>query len=211
MMSFALRLRILEAAAQVYGAHGFRGATTRRIAEAAGVNEVTLFRIFGSKAALIDEAIRFGASRSDVPTLPAEPGDVAVELTAWAEGIHAHMVSMRAMIRTCMSEMSERPEMSGAACEGPSWAHDALRHYLHRAQRTGRVAPHAELNVVASMLMGALFSDAMGRDVMPSVYPPADEAVGAYVRVLAPALGLAAAPAATPRRGPARRTTAAVS
>ena len=44
-----LRDRILEAAALVYAETGFRGATTRRIAERAGVNEITLFRHFGSK------------------------------------------------------------------------------------------------------------------------------------------------------------------
>jgi len=48
------RERILAAAARVYAEHGFRGATTRRIAEEAGVNEITIFRQFGSKAALID-------------------------------------------------------------------------------------------------------------------------------------------------------------
>ena len=37
---------ILEAAARLYGEHGFRGTTTRRIAQEAGVNEVTLFRQF---------------------------------------------------------------------------------------------------------------------------------------------------------------------
>lgn len=34
-----------------------RGATTRRIAERAGVNEVTMFRRFGIKSALIRAAI----------------------------------------------------------------------------------------------------------------------------------------------------------
>ena len=40
------RARIIDAAARVYAAHGYRGATTRRIAEEAGVNEVTIFRQF---------------------------------------------------------------------------------------------------------------------------------------------------------------------
>ena len=48
------RERILQAAARVYAQHGFRGATTRLIAIEAGVNEVSLFRTFGSKAALFE-------------------------------------------------------------------------------------------------------------------------------------------------------------
>ena len=57
-MSEPTKQQLLDAAVRVYAEGGFRGATTRRIAEEAGVNEVTLFRLFGSKAALIDEAIR---------------------------------------------------------------------------------------------------------------------------------------------------------
>ena len=43
-----IRDRILEAAKRVYAKHGFRGATTRLIAIEADVNEVTIFRTFGS-------------------------------------------------------------------------------------------------------------------------------------------------------------------
>ena len=67
------RARILDAAARVYAEYGYRGATTRRIAVAAGVNEVTLFRTFGSKAALIYEAVRSCAESSSAGryTLPS--------------------------------------------------------------------------------------------------------------------------------------------
>ena len=37
--------------------HGYLGATTRRIAEEAEVSEVTLFRLFGTKEAVLEEAI----------------------------------------------------------------------------------------------------------------------------------------------------------
>src|ERR1051326_2984409 len=50
------REELLRAAARVYARHGYRGSTTRRIADEAGVNEVTIFRQFGSKDALIHEA-----------------------------------------------------------------------------------------------------------------------------------------------------------
>jgi AcrR family transcriptional regulator len=50
-----IRDRILDAAKRVYAKHGFRGATTRLIAIEADVNEVTIFRTFGSKAAHMRE------------------------------------------------------------------------------------------------------------------------------------------------------------
>src|SRR5574339_309511 len=51
------REQLLQAALKVYSTSGVRGATTKRIAQAAGVNEVTLFRHFGSKDALLQEAL----------------------------------------------------------------------------------------------------------------------------------------------------------
>ncbi|HGY10053.1 MAG TPA: TetR/AcrR family transcriptional regulator, partial [Oceanithermus profundus] len=50
--------RLLEAALELLAERGYRGATTRAIAERAGVAEVTLFRRFGSKARLLAEAVR---------------------------------------------------------------------------------------------------------------------------------------------------------
>ena len=46
------RSRIMEAASQLFTEKGFAGTTTRAIAELAGVNEVTLFRHFGTKEKL---------------------------------------------------------------------------------------------------------------------------------------------------------------
>jgi AcrR family transcriptional regulator len=47
------RKRIIDAALRLFGQVGYIKASTRAIAEAAGVNEVTLFRHFGSKKNLL--------------------------------------------------------------------------------------------------------------------------------------------------------------
>ena len=76
------RERILEAAARVYALHGFRGATTRLIANEAGVNEVTLFRTFGSKSALIEAVLAQHKHSRPVVALPVEPVDPALSIDA---------------------------------------------------------------------------------------------------------------------------------
>ncbi|NHB85300.1 TetR/AcrR family transcriptional regulator [Tessaracoccus sp. HDW20] len=48
---------LIAAALEVLGREGLKGTTTRAIAERAGVNEVTLFRKFGSKDGLVREAV----------------------------------------------------------------------------------------------------------------------------------------------------------
>jgi len=51
------RERLLQAASELFSQRGYRGTTTRDVAEAAGITERTLFRHVPSKAALFREAV----------------------------------------------------------------------------------------------------------------------------------------------------------
>lgn len=51
------RQLLLDAAREAFAQRGFNGASTRDIAERAGVTEVMIFRHFGSKANLFQEAV----------------------------------------------------------------------------------------------------------------------------------------------------------
>lgn len=190
------RARILDAAARVYAEFGYRGATTRRIAVAAGVNEVTLFRTFGSKAALLDEAMRSRAAFADASRglLPEQPGDPERELTAWATVLLAHLRDQRSLIRKTMGELEERPGLAPCLAGGMSGAGAELRAYVTRLETQGLVtrergAPSAA-HAGGTMLIAALFADAMGREMMPGIYPePADRAPALYVRLFLRAIG----------------------
>ena len=81
------RSTILNAAVQVFSQHGFRGSTTRRIADAASVNEVTIFRYFGSKDALLQEAIRGSEPSVFSNPLPSDPKNPLDELTQWCTAV----------------------------------------------------------------------------------------------------------------------------
>ena len=206
------REKLIDAAAAVYAETGFRGATTRRIADEAGVNEITIFRLFGSKAALIDEALRTrGVSRPGaLPTLPDEPLDPERELAEWC-GAHLEMLrAERALIRKTMSEHEERPDAAPCVVAGCGSAAHELRDYMKRLRLGGhtsyepkdprdvRIDPYA----AGAMLMAALLADAMGRDVMPEMYPqPAERASVMYVRCFLRAIGYRRPAATRPRRG----------
>lgn len=188
-MTEPTRQQLLEAAARVYAEAGFRGATTRRIAEEAGVNEVTLFRLFGSKAALIEEAVRARISAELPSALPEVPVDPVQELTAWAEADHRYMLAARAMIRTSMAEMHERPECVGSTAQHPVESFNELSGYIRRLAQHRFIPSADDANAASAMLMGSLFADAMGRDMMPEVFPPVERAPGTYVRLMLRALG----------------------
>ena len=200
----ASRNRLIEAAARVYACAGFRGATTRRIAEEAGVNEVTIFRLFGSKAALIDAALRqhAGIEGASGMTLPAEPVAPEAELTAWCEAHLARLRERRSFIRQSMGELAERPEAAPCAAQGTSHAARELKRYMRRLYASGFVEDAAsrpegrdeEAHAAGAMLMAALFGDAMGRDLMPEMYPqPAERAAALYVRLFLRAIRCAPA------------------
>lgn len=188
------RERILEAAARVYAQHGFRGATTRLIAIEAGVNEVTLFRLFGSKAQLFDELLHQRLRSTAVSELPAEPADPEHEVTAWCSATLTQMRESRSVLRKMIGEMEERPEAAASACEGPHCAAEALGAYLARVRATGRAGAEPEEGAdrtAISMLMGALFGDAMCRDIMPEGFPQdAEDAPAMYVRTFLRAVGV---------------------
>jgi AcrR family transcriptional regulator len=93
-MNTTIRDRLLDAAARVYAETGYRGATTRRIAHEAGVNEITLFRHFGSKTTLILEAVRLALLRSACPAVPETPGMPAAELRNWVRDELAHLTQL---------------------------------------------------------------------------------------------------------------------
>ncbi len=132
---------------------------------------MTLFRHFGSKEALIKQAVSSTNEGVMLARLPEHPADPEQELLAWARMHYQFLFSIRSFIRIGMAEFVEHPEVTRAACQ-------LSRADCQRSPRlpdtpAGRKAGRRRLEsrAAASMLMGALFADAMGRDVMPARYP----------------------------------------
>ena len=175
------RERILEAAARVYAKHGFRGATTRLIAIEAGVNEVTLFRTFGSKGALLEAVLGPHHAKTAPPELTTDPTDPRAELTEFVKRSLDRIREMRPMLVHSMGELDERPEAAEFACRGRRVAHDTLTSYLERLKERGLADPDFDVEASAVMLTGTVMSDAIARSFVPDVYPPIEEAAERYV------------------------------
>ena len=216
-MPMDARELLLEAALKVFAEHGTRGATTRRIAHAAGVNEVTLFRIFGSKEGLLREALATSPRALDFVDahLPETPVDPEAELTEFCRHHHEALFQSRSIIRKCMGEFEENPETTRTACQLPVRIAEALRVYLERLRAAGQARGAWNPRAASAMLMGVLFNDALGRDCMPERFPYSErEGVKHYVSLFLQAIGArkaarrAEAPAAAPGRRPSRATRA---
>jgi AcrR family transcriptional regulator len=185
------REQLLQAAIKVYSTSGVRGATTKRIAQEAGVNEVTLFRHFGSKEALLHEALALSARALFESGLPAAPSDPATELLQFARNHYQALWEHRALIRVAMGEFSDHPESTHVACETSARLNRELKSYLRQLKTMGVASGEWEPDAAASMLLGTLFSDVMGRECMPQCYAfSQDAAVGHYLSLFLSAIGV---------------------
>jgi AcrR family transcriptional regulator len=186
-----IREQLLRAAVKVYSTAGTRGATTRRIAEEAGVNEVTLFRHFGSKEALLRDAVQTIYDHRVLTRLPADPVDPASELMQWGRHHHQFLVHIRSILRTSMAESAEHPEHVAQACKLPIRIADELHAYLLKLRAKGLARGAWNARAASALLMGALFADATQRDMMPQRFPYSErEAVRHYVKLFLTAIGM---------------------
>jgi AcrR family transcriptional regulator len=194
-----IRDRILEAARRVYAKHGFRGATTRLIAIEADVNEVTIFRTFGSKAALFDALMQSHVAQSPLPVLPDQPVQPEGEIVRWCTAVLANLREHSSILRKSIGELEERPDAAVSMCEGPNCAGMLLTDYVLRLQSLGLADADADIPTAVSMLMSALFGDALMRDIIPNAFPSAyEEAPARYVGTFLRALGVRVDTAALP-------------
>jgi AcrR family transcriptional regulator len=184
------REKILEAAGRVYAKHGFRGATTRLIAAEAGVNEVTLFRTFGSKGALLEAVLEQRDVCSEVTPLPDSPENPEEELTVWIAEHLDRVRDLRPMLIQAISELDERPEVADFASRGRDEVHTLLSEYVARLQRLGRADETADVFAAVTMLISSVMGDAMGRPMVPESFPPVDEVPRRYVRCFLRSLGV---------------------
>jgi len=117
---------LIDAAAQVFAERGYAEATTRSIAERAGVNEVTLFRRFGSKSDLMLAAFDRVAERF-APITAAPSEDVRSDLMRLATTYQTCVAENAVFLMTMLLEMRRRPELANG--------HDIQSRLIERASR----------------------------------------------------------------------------
>jgi AcrR family transcriptional regulator len=152
------RQRILMAAAQVFAEEGYARATTRALADAAGVNEVTLFRHFGTKqnlfAAVVDE---YAASAMTATLAEQLTGDYRHDLHLMGKSLMQVLLERRDAVRLMLCEADHFPEVREVMAQNPRQLRQMLAGYLRQQMEQGRVRPlHAE--AAAQAFWGMFFA-----------------------------------------------------
>jgi TetR/AcrR family transcriptional repressor of mexJK operon len=160
------RARILAATREIFERNGTRGTTTREVAERAGVNEATLFRHFGSKAALI------GAMREDACGIEAirnllgglDGVDIAADIKALAYHAVRVMAGQRGLMCIALAEDAideGPPDFDAPEWRGPRQVLELLTDYF-----AARIAEHriaGEPPLMARIFMGMMFQLVVAR------------------------------------------------
>ncbi len=165
------RQRLLDGAARVYARAGLTGATTRAIAEEAGVNEVTLFRHFKSKDRLLAAVVgeNFGERPvTERSTPPAPTDDLGADLRGLVANYDALLTENWPLVRAMLGEMHNHLT---EGCEKQVFRaiflplKEAVLHRIESAQQAGELRRDQRADVLSELLLGAVFTGVLRRSI----------------------------------------------
>ncbi len=194
----ATRERLIQAAMQVFARDGLHAATTRSIAEAAGVNEVTLFRHFQNKEGLLSAVMVHAVQSHAQEGLDDQAkwtGNLKQSLLHFGRNFYAMISRDEPFLRTMIGEAGRHPEHAKKIIT------DAVRPVrarfianLEAARKAGQVRRGIDLGVAADSFTGMLFGGMLRISAGCAEGYTAEEYVNTSVEIFAAGLAPVAKP-----------------
>lgn len=182
------RTRILEAAARVFAEKGYARATTRAIASAADVNEVTLFRHFGNKRNLFSAVMQeFGGPAVTAALEAGLTGEYIDDLVVMGTELLKVLLERRDALRLMLCEAAHFPTVEAVMVQNPQKIFQLLVEFFEQQRERGQVRPLPPY-AMAQIFAGTIFSYAIMRRIFEGSVEPelsADGLVAALVDILA--------------------------
>lgn len=164
--------KIFEAVLKVVAERGYTGATTKQMADAAEISEMTLFRKYENKAQLVGRAVGFVLKSSEFAEAAEYSGDVRADLLRVVQAYQNMAVSYGHFFLALFSEFSRYPELSGAM-EEPFGVFMRISELMARYQAEGVLHKEPPLQAVATLLAPVMYVStirkALGGDHLPAL------------------------------------------
>ncbi|MDF2963921.1 MAG: TetR/AcrR family transcriptional regulator [Paenibacillus sp.] len=134
--------KLLAAAVELMAEKGFKGVTTKEIACAAGVSEMTLFRHFGTKQVILEQVIdRFHYSKPMQELFAEElTWELRADLTLISRKYQLHMNRNKKVIQIMFKESHSVPEVNRNSTKHPRLLKELLIQYFNRMQELGKIS-----------------------------------------------------------------------
>ena len=157
--------KIYQAVMQVVTEYGYAGATTKQMAEAADVSEVTLFRKYESKLQLVKQAVAAIIAQTDFDAATQFSGNSAVDLLHVVQAYQDSAVRHGRLIFMMLAEMPRFPELA-SMLDIPLEIYTKIGNLLAKYQAEG-ILQREHPNHAMSALLGPLMYTAMMQSAIP--------------------------------------------
>jgi AcrR family transcriptional regulator len=156
--------RILDAAMRLFARDGL-GATTREIARAARVNEVTLFRHFHSKDELLREVVAGWSQRYEIDFEQLRlktRADFRAGVQRFAETLGRKLTENEDMVRTFIGEVRRHLKLSRRLfMANPQGGRQKFIEYLRAAQKARLIRADIDPVTAADAFSGMLLAGSL--------------------------------------------------
>lgn len=143
--------RIIDAALQLISEKGYTAATTKAIAELAGVNEVTIFRHFGNKQGILKAIVDQFSYNPVLQKAMREntTWDLETDLLNFSLKYFDYMMSIKDFVMIGFKESIQFPEINEEIANVPLLIKHELIQYFNEMHKKGKIR---EVNFEAAAL-----------------------------------------------------------
>ena len=140
-LNLSTKDRIIKATVELVNEKGYKGATTKEIAERASVNEVTLFRHFGNKKGIVEAVIqKYGSIDFLENTLEERViWEVEKDLKMLVREYQFLLEQKRTVILLSLKEAGEFPELNALTKHIPQKYIEILENYFKTMVEKGKI------------------------------------------------------------------------
>jgi AcrR family transcriptional regulator len=157
---------ILRTFMRLAGERGIDATTTRVLADEAGVNEVTIFRLFGAKASLAEKAVRRFQSADEISRYPlridtSSPERAAEGILATVDFLRQRMLERPEFVQFGVAEYWHFPSLKDEIAATPRAARELIERALVAASpvlRDGLDVRAASLSLIGLIFVSVVWS-----------------------------------------------------